>query len=225
MLCSTTMCSTFAFPVWIGGSSLHICWGHYDVPLKWVTFRDPYIWVHFRQYVLKIRSGPIFCLLLGVSSDYAQPITGQVTKVTCPVIGRAQPELTPSKRQKMGPGDYAQFSPQPLVMWGTEWPKFNWVIQGKKIVSKQNRPPFYSWHNHDFHIYIFIHVAKQMHKISGKYLKKKYKISLKDIFSIPLYHFQSQFSIMGLSNAMLQYNTPSVMCILGLSEDLIYHTT
>ena len=44
--------------------------------------------------------GPIFCLLLGVSSDYAQPITGQVTEVTCPVIGQAQPELTPSKRQK-----------------------------------------------------------------------------------------------------------------------------
>ena len=40
--------------------------------------------------------GPVFCLLLGVSSDYAQPITGQVTEVTCPVIGRAQPELTPS---------------------------------------------------------------------------------------------------------------------------------
>ena len=48
-------------------------------------------------------SGPVFCLFLGVSSDYAQPITGQVTEVTCPVIGRAQPELTPSKRQKMGP--------------------------------------------------------------------------------------------------------------------------
>ena len=48
--------------------------------------------------------GPVFCLLLGVSSDYAQPITGQVTEVTCPVIGRAQPELTPSKRQKTGPG-------------------------------------------------------------------------------------------------------------------------
>ena len=41
----------------------------------------------------------------GVSSDYAQPITGQVTEVTCPVIGQAQPELTPSKRQKTGPGD------------------------------------------------------------------------------------------------------------------------
>ena len=47
--------------------------------------------------------GPDFCLLLGVSSDYAQPITGQVTEVTCPVIGGAQPEVTLSKRQKMGP--------------------------------------------------------------------------------------------------------------------------
>ena len=36
-------------------------------------------------------SGPVFCLLLGVSSDYTQPITGQVTEVTCPMIGRAQP--------------------------------------------------------------------------------------------------------------------------------------
>ena len=48
------------------------------------------------------KAGPVFCLLLGVSSDYAQPITGQVTEVTCPVIGWAQPELTLSKRQKMG---------------------------------------------------------------------------------------------------------------------------
>ena len=46
---------------------------------------------------------PVFCLLLRVSSDYAQPITGQVTKVTCLAIGRAQYELTPSKGQKMGP--------------------------------------------------------------------------------------------------------------------------
>ena len=48
---------------------------------------------------------PVFCLLLGVSSDYAQPITDQVTEVTCPVIGRAQPELTLSKRQETGPGE------------------------------------------------------------------------------------------------------------------------
>ena len=47
--------------------------------------------------------GPVFCLLLGVGSDYAQSITGQVTEVTCPVIGRAQPELSLRKRQIMGP--------------------------------------------------------------------------------------------------------------------------
>ena len=44
-----------------------------------------------------------FCLLLLVSSDCAQPITGQVIEVTCPVIGWAQPELTLSKRQKTSP--------------------------------------------------------------------------------------------------------------------------
>ena len=33
--------------------------------------------------------GPVFCLLLGVSSGCAQPTTGQVTSVTWPVIGWA----------------------------------------------------------------------------------------------------------------------------------------
>ena len=47
--------------------------------------------------------GPVFCLLLGVSSYYAQPITGQVTEVTCHVIGRAQLQLIPSKGQKTDP--------------------------------------------------------------------------------------------------------------------------
>ena len=32
-----------------------------------------------------IESGPVFCLLLRVSSDYALPITAKVTEVTCPV--------------------------------------------------------------------------------------------------------------------------------------------
>ena len=40
---------------------------------------------------------PVFSLLLEVSSDYAQSITGQVTEVTCPVIGQTQPELSLSK--------------------------------------------------------------------------------------------------------------------------------
>ena len=55
-----------------------------------------------------MQAGPVFCLLLGVSWDYAQPITGQVTEVTWPVIGQAQPELTPSKRQKTGPDLHRQ---------------------------------------------------------------------------------------------------------------------
>ena len=38
--------------------------------------------------------------MLRVNSDYAQPITGQVTEVTCPVIGRAQPEITPARDRK-----------------------------------------------------------------------------------------------------------------------------
>ena len=63
-----------------------------------------------------LNPGLVFSLLLGVSSDYAQPITGQVTEVTCPVIGRAQPELTPSKRRKTGPGDafIHQYTETPL---------------------------------------------------------------------------------------------------------------
>ena len=63
------------------------------------------IWFHQTIMPISImRPGPVLCLLLRVSSDYAKPITGQVTEVTCPVIGPAQPELTLSKRQKTGPG-------------------------------------------------------------------------------------------------------------------------
>ena len=46
--------------------------------------------MHFQLFMGSV---PIFCLLLGVSSNYAQPITGQ-----------AQSELTPSKGQKTDPG-------------------------------------------------------------------------------------------------------------------------
>ena len=73
----------------------------------------PYTFIKLKHFVRRFRQspldshykcpGPIFCPLLGAISVHAQPITGQVTEVTCPVIGRAQPELTPSKRQKMGP--------------------------------------------------------------------------------------------------------------------------
>ena len=54
--------------------------------------------LHFRSCIQDLFS--VSCS--GVSSDYAQPITGQVTEVTCPEIGQTQPELTLSKIQKMG---------------------------------------------------------------------------------------------------------------------------
>ena len=60
-----------------------------------------HFWLQWMNSVLNMSpTGPVFCLFLWVSSDHAQPITGQVTEVTCPVIGWAQPELTPGKRQK-----------------------------------------------------------------------------------------------------------------------------
>ena len=37
----------------------------------------------------RLQTGAVFCLLCWVSSDCAQPITGQVTSVTWPVIGWA----------------------------------------------------------------------------------------------------------------------------------------
>ena len=76
--------------------------------------------------------GPVFCLLLGVSSDYAQPITGQVTEVTCPVIGQAQPELTPSKRQKTGPGN----GRRPHQEWPTLWTHI-WITSLQNHCIKQ----------------------------------------------------------------------------------------
>ena len=92
----------------------------------------------------------------------------------------------------------------------------NFFFVASLLFSKQNRPPFYSWHNHDFHINTFIHfihVVKQMHKMRENTWKNT-TLAWKVFFSIPLYHFQSQFSIMGLRNAILQYNTLPMMCIL-----------
>ena len=90
------------------------------------------------------------------------------------------------------------------------------------LFSQQNRPPFYCWHNHDFHINIFIHlihVVKQMHKMSGKYLKN---ISLKSIFLFPCIIFKVNCQLWG--SVMPSCNiTPYQWCVywlLGLSEDL-----
>ena len=78
-------------------------------------------------------SGPVFCLLLDVSSDYAQPIIGQVTKVTYPVIGRAHPEFTPSKGQKTGPGGRLNIK--------SSYQYRNPHVKGKTVLR-----PSYVWH-------------------------------------------------------------------------------
>ena len=101
-------------------------------------------------------SGPVFCLLLWVSSDYAQPITGQVTDVTCPVIGRAQPELTPSKRQNTGPGVETDIPITENGPWCWDgYPKqtksipwliltvYNYILQSSLRVSQQ--PVKFQW--------------------------------------------------------------------------------
>ena len=97
---------------------LHFCYfsalGCYRFP-KYFPVEDEELFILRSQYigcwhrngkVIRVTDcpGPIFCLLLGVSSGCPRPITGQVTEVTWPVIGWAQSELTPSKRQKTGPG-------------------------------------------------------------------------------------------------------------------------
>ena len=67
------------------------------------------------------RSGPVFYLLLGVSSGCAQPITGQVTSVTWPVIGWAYSELTLSQRQKMSPDWTINWQPTPMLTSEPLW--------------------------------------------------------------------------------------------------------
>ena len=91
---------------------------------------------HWSVFLLSyhtIKPGPVFYLLVGVISGYAQPITGQGTEVTCPVIGQAQPELTQSKRQKTGPdmvvirvmaSFHEMYPVSPRVLW---WHK-HWSI-------------------------------------------------------------------------------------------------
>ena len=73
-------------------------------PVRWWSRRHVRAKTCYRnlQWLSWSWSGPVMRLLLWVSSGNAQPITGQVTEVTCPVIGCAQPALTPSKRQNTG---------------------------------------------------------------------------------------------------------------------------
>ena len=76
--------------------------------------------------------GPVFCLLLGVSSGITRPIRGQVTSVTWPVIGWAWYELTPSKTKKLGPG---------FPHWNMLGPIWCW-----QLVTSSGRGDTLSWY-------------------------------------------------------------------------------
>ena len=72
--------------------------------------------------------GPVFCLLLRVSSDYAQTITWQLTEETCPVIGWAQPELARSKFRLCSAN-------RRLGYWCNlpcDWPSTAWAYSSKR---------------------------------------------------------------------------------------------
>ena len=71
--------------------------------IPWIQFR------YFRPFTQR-STGPVFGLLLGLSSRSARPITGQVISVTWPMISWAKSDLFVGKREKTGPGQV--FLPQ-----------------------------------------------------------------------------------------------------------------
>ena len=104
-----------------------------------------------------------------------------------------------------------------MITWSFLEQSVKKIFSASLLFSKQNRPPFHSWHNHGFPIntfIYFIHVVKQIQQNGWKIHEKNTKLAWKVFFFIPLYQFQSQLSIMGLRNAILQYDTLSMMCIL-----------
>ena len=121
---------------------------------------------------------PVFCLLLGVSSDYAQPITGQVTEVTCPVIGQAQSELTPCKRQKTCPGGCTQIPRFMRPTWGPlgscrsqmcPMLAHELCYQGSNcwILTSRMVGPFAMWVDSMFHVYSSSPHLVPHHKVRG----------------------------------------------------------
>ena len=94
-------------------------------------------------------------------SEQAHPITTitrQVTEVTCPVIGRAQPELTPSKRQKTGPEynrhrHYGDTISQPVtIRWGRYIKNNAWLPWITIFLSRVGRfgNDFHEWRSHEW---------------------------------------------------------------------------
>ena len=93
------------------------------------------------------------------------------------------------------------------------------LFSASLLFSKQNRPPFHSWHNHDFHInnFIhFIHVVKQMHKMSEKYLKKNTKLAWKVFFWSPVSFSKSIFNYEWGSGMPSCNITPYQWCVYWL---------
>ena len=65
-------------------------------------------------------------------------------------------------------GDFAQFPPQPpgsLVRWGTEWPKFNSVIQGKYFLWTMTSNSLTENEEHD----IRSHILKTIFGLHASY--------------------------------------------------------
>ena len=79
-----------------------------EMALSYITLLISYVLMTRARFLSIANHRSIYWLR--VSSDFAQPITGQVTEVTCPVNGRAQSELTPSERQKTGAGRASDLS-------------------------------------------------------------------------------------------------------------------
>ena len=96
----TNGCNSWARVLSLAWSKLRLCSANHragyfsNMACDWLSR----VWAYSEQ---ETENGP----WLGVSSGFARPITGQVTSVTCPVIGWAESELTQSKIQKTGPGD------------------------------------------------------------------------------------------------------------------------
>ena len=85
---------------WLGQSCMRIKYNALQSPLESDTmvmelFLKRKLWLR-RNVMIYFKAqhsnlGPFSVCCLAVSSDYAQPTTGQVTELTCSVIGRAQP--------------------------------------------------------------------------------------------------------------------------------------
>ena len=97
------LCNVEIVMLSLHSSASGICYFLHNTAFKGAEFKPLFYCIPVLQIVTKIGRVlimlffqfcipcpvPVFCLLLGVSSGCAWPITGQVTSVSWPVIGRA----------------------------------------------------------------------------------------------------------------------------------------